>query len=81
MKIRFMLWEEEFMGPITGNHLNDRSLLNKCEVYNYHTDTWSEIAPMNKTRCTCSAFIYMGFIYVIGGYTGEFQRSKKVLVY
>ena len=33
---------------------------------------------MNKTRCTCSVFVYNDFIYVIGGYTGEFQRSKKV---
>lgn len=55
-----------------------RSLLNKCEVYNFYTQKWTEIAPMNKTRCTCSAFIYNRFIYVIGGYTGEFQRSKKV---
>jgi len=53
-------------------------LLDKCEVFNYFTNSWTEIAPMNKTRCTCSVFIYRGYIYVIGGYTGEFQRSKKV---
>ena len=57
---------------------DNRSLLNNCEVFDYETQTWTEIAPMNKNRCTCSLFIYRDFIYVIGGYTGEYQRSKKV---
>jgi N-acetylneuraminic acid mutarotase len=47
-------------------------------MYNYYTNTWSEIAPMEKNRCTASAFIYGRFIYVFGGYSKKFKRTKKV---
>lgn len=57
---------------------DNSSLLNKCEVYDYKTNKWTDIAPMNKNRCTCSVFIYRGYIYAVGGYTGEYQRSRKV---
>jgi hypothetical protein len=59
---------------------DNTSLLNTCEVYDYETGEWTDIAPMNKNRCTCSLFIYRGYIYVIGGYTGEYQRSRKVTI-
>lgn len=57
------------------------SLLKKCEYYDRERDTWKKIADMNIPRCTSSAFIYNGEIWVIGGYTGRYQRSKKIEKY
>lgn len=57
------------------------SLLRKCEVYDYATGKWSRITDMNVPRCTSSAFLYNDIIWVIGGYTGRYQRSKKIEKY
>jgi N-acetylneuraminic acid mutarotase len=54
--------------------------MNKCEMYNYYTNKWTEIAPMAKNRCTSSAFIYGAHIYVFGGYSAKCKRTKKVRV-
>ena len=54
------------------------SLMRKCEVYDYATGKWSRIAEMNVPRCTSSAFLFNSTIWVIGGYTGRYQRSKKI---
>lgn len=54
------------------------SLMRKCEVYDYGSGKWSRIADMNVPRCTSSAFLYGDSIWVIGGYTGRYQRSKKI---
>ena len=57
------------------------SLLKKCEVYDIELNTWTKIADMNISRCTSSAFIYNNQVWVIGGYTGRYQRSKKIEKY
>ena len=49
-----------------------------CEVYDFFQQRWFEMAPMNKPRCTFSAMVFMGYIYTFGGYTNQFERSKKV---
>ncbi len=57
------------------------SLLNKCERFSYETNKWENIANMNNNRCTSSAFIYKNGIWVIGGYSGRFQRTKAIEKY
>lgn len=54
------------------------SLLNKCEVFDFETKVWSPIADMNVPRCTSTALFYNGELWVMGGYTGRYQRSKKI---
>ena len=53
--------------------------MNKCEMYDYYTGIWTEIAPMKHTRCTQALFLYIGYIYVIGGYTSKGKRTKEVI--
>lgn len=54
------------------------SLLKKCEVFDFSNNKWSQIPDMNVPRCTSSVFIYNNELWVMGGYTGRYQRSKKI---
>lgn len=36
---------------------------------------------MNINRCTSTAFVYKNEIWVFGGYTGKFKRSRKIEKY
>ena len=54
------------------------SLLRKCEYYDLTSKTWHAMPEMNITRCTSSLFIYANQLWVIGGYSGRFQRTKKI---
>ena len=54
------------------------SLLKKCEVFDFGTNKWTQIADMSVPRCTSSAFIYNDQLWVMGGYTGRYQRTKKI---
>ena len=60
---------------------DDVSLLNKCERFNIETRKWEIIADMNVNRCTCTAFLFRNEIYVFGGYTSRYKRSKKIEKY
>lgn len=60
---------------------DNQSILQKCEVFDYAVNGWKMIADMNITRCTASAFIYGNSIWVFGGYTGLYQRSRKIEKY
>jgi N-acetylneuraminic acid mutarotase len=60
---------------------DDVSIINHCEVYNYETHQWTSIAPMNKSRCTASCFIYKDQIWMIGGYSGPTHRTRKIEKY
>ena len=60
---------------------DDVSLLKKCERMNLDSGEWEDIADMNVNRCTSSLFIYMDQIWVIGGYSGKFKRSRKIEKY
>ena len=55
------------------------SLLKKCEYYDLTTKTWHSIADMNITRCTSSLLVYNNQVWVVGGYSGRFQRTKKIV--
>lgn len=60
---------------------DEESVLRDCEVYSFRTNRWTPIKPMKSKRCTGSAFIYNGQIWAIGGYSGNFVRSKHVECY
>lgn len=57
------------------------SILKKCEVFDAEKWEWKPIADMNIDRCTSTGFIYNGEIWVFGGYTGKFKRSRKIEKY
>lgn len=57
------------------------SILNECECFSYAKNEWTTIAPMNLKRCTASAFVYRDKIWVVGGYSGNFIRSKLIESY
>ena len=56
-----------------------RTFISECEVFDYNTYQWTNIAPLNKGRITFSLLIYQNYIYAVGGYTGSNERSRKVL--
>ena len=78
-----IIYCDNFIYAIGGRVYGDDtvSLMTKCERYDYATAKWSRIADMNIPRCTSSAFLYNNQIWVIGGYTGRYQRSKKIEKY
>lgn len=63
-------------GRIYGDDSN--SILKKCEVFDYAKNKWTKIGDLNIPRCTSSAVIYGETLWVFGGYTGQFERSRKV---
>lgn len=75
-----ILHKDNFIYVIGGRTYGDdfNSLLDKCERFDYRTKRWRDIAKLNVKRCTCSLFVYKEVIWVIGGYTGRFKRSKKI---
>lgn len=54
------------------------SILSNCERFDSQKSIWEPIADMNIQRCTSSGFLYKGEIWVFGGYTGRFRRSRKI---
>jgi hypothetical protein len=57
---------------------DDTSILKSCEVYDYSLKKWASIADLNVPRCTSTLITYKSAIWVIGGYTGQYQRSRKI---
>ena len=47
-------------------------------MYDYYTGVWTKIAPMKNPRCTHALFLYKGYIYVLGGFSGKKERTKDV---
>lgn len=64
-------------GRVFGND-NVHSLLEKCERYDYRTQSWTKIANLNKKRCTSSLAVVNGHVWVFGGYSTGGKRTKKV---
>lgn len=54
------------------------SILKKCEVFDYLTWQWKSLPDLNVSRCTSSAIVYNKDIWVFGGYTGQYERSRKI---
>ncbi len=65
---------------IGGRYYGDDSsgLLSDCEKYLIEEKRWASIPAMNHKRCTAFTFVWNKKIYVLGGYTGPFQRSTKI---
>lgn len=57
---------------------DETSILKSCEVYDYATDKWAPIADLNIPRCTSTLITYQSHVWVLGGYTGQYQRSRKI---
>jgi hypothetical protein len=64
-------------GRVFGND-NVHSLLEKCERYDYRTQSWNRIANLNKKRCTSSLAVVNGQVWVFGGYSTGGRRTKQV---
>lgn len=61
----------------------DQNILNHCEYLqifeeNSFDATWTIMPSSILKRCTSFAFVYNQEIYLIGGYTGQRKRSKKI---
>jgi kelch-like protein 10 len=50
---------------------------NTAERYDYRTNRWSIIAPMNENRRRASATTLNGKIYVVGGIYGNWHRNSS----
>lgn len=64
-------------GRVFGND-NVHSLLDKCERFDYRTQTWQRIANLNKKRCTSALAVVNGQVWVFGGYSNGGKRTRKV---
>ena len=60
---------------------DDTSILKRCEVFDYAKNSWHRISDLNVARCTSTAILYNNQIWVLGGYTGQYQRSRKIEKY
>jgi kelch-like protein 10 len=52
--------------------------LNTAERYDYQTNQWSMIAPMNEKRCSAGGAVLNGKIYITGGYNDRVLNSAEV---
>ena len=50
--------------------------MNDVEAFDIQTGKWEVCASMLKSRCTGQVMCYNGYIYVFGGYTGQYKRSR-----
>jgi hypothetical protein len=57
---------------------DQQSILRSCEIFDFAKNAWSPIADLNKPRCTATAMIFGDQVWVFGGYTGQFERSRKI---
>ena len=57
---------------------DETSILKSCEMYDYATGKWEKIADLNIPRCTSTLITYQSQVWVLGGYTGQYQRSRKI---
>ena len=78
-----VIYKDEKIYVIGGRVYGDdrRSILKSCEMFDYKKRAWKSIGDLNVPRCTSSAIIYARKIWVFGGYTGQFERSRKVECY
>lgn len=54
---------------------DQEAILKGCERYSFGKDEWIIMPNLNIKRCTCYAIIWKEELYVIGGYTGTYERS------
>ena len=64
----------------------DQNILSHCEFLSLIDEKtfelqWTKIANSILRRCTGFALVYQDEIYLIGGYTGQRKRSKKIEKY
>ena len=52
--------------------------LASVEKYSPVTDTWSQIAPLNRARRSCAAVVTKFGIYVLGGFSDVFLHSVEL---
>lgn len=57
---------------------DENSLLKKCEYYDIDKNKWFLMPDMNVGRCTACGFVYWDKIWVFGGYTNWYKRSRKI---
>ena len=57
---------------------DDEAILNSCEKYNLKSKKWIDLPKMNVNRCTSFVFVWNERIYVLGGYTGPYERDTKI---
>ena len=51
--------------------------LSSVERYSPDSNQWTRVASLGAARSDCSAVVCGGFIYVIGGYSGDSLRSVE----
>lgn len=61
---------------------NDKSaILCDVEAYDVISNKWERVAAMCRRRCNGMCISHDGFIYVLGGYSGQNKRSRLIEKY
>lgn len=60
---------------IVGGEIHNR-VFNSVRRFNFETNTWDEVAPMNKHRDGVGVAVYSGHIYAAGGCDGDVALSS-----
>lgn len=60
---------------------DQEALYRHCEVFDFTTNLWTEIAPMKERRSSFQAFVFRGEIWVLGGYSDIDNRTTIIEKY
>lgn len=60
---------------------DQEAIYRNCEVFDFASKSWSEIASMKERRCSFQAMVYKDEIWVLGGYTDINTRSTIIEKY
>ena len=74
------LFYEGWVYVFGGRHFGDdnTAILNHCEKFDLSEKKWAPMPKMNIKRCTFLSLVWNERIYVFGGYTGEYERSRVI---
>lgn len=60
---------------------DQEAIYRNSELFDFQTNTWTEIASMKERRCSFQAFVFKDEIWVLGGYTDVDTRSTIIEKY